>query len=89
MIQTASHPYLGPAAIAAMLQVKPANVLAWIHSGELRASNVAARRGLRPRWRVRQEDLDAFLIGRMKLRQPQSRRRPRQTASAAVTEYFQ
>ena len=89
MIQAASQAaYLGPAAVAAMLQVKPANVLTWIHSGELRASNVAARRGPRPRWRVSQDDLDAFLVSRMKLRPAPSRRHTRRTATATVTEYF-
>jgi Helix-turn-helix domain len=89
MIQTASQAaYLGPAAIAAMLQVKPVNVLTWIHSGELRASNVAARRGPRPRWRVSREDLCAFLAGRTLLRPAPSRRHTRRTDLAAVTKYF-
>ena len=40
-------------------------VLRWIHSGELRAVNVGRKPDARkPRWRVSQESLDAFELGR-------------------------
>jgi hypothetical protein len=39
--------------------VKDDVVLAWIHSGELRALNVSSGKG-RPTWRIAAADLDAF-----------------------------
>lgn len=40
-------------------------VLGWIHSGELVASNVArVRNGKRPRWRIAEADLGRFLLSR-------------------------
>ena len=38
-------------------------VLGWIHSGELKASNIA-KSSLRPRWRIEKVDLKAFLDAR-------------------------
>jgi excisionase family DNA binding protein len=55
---------LTPPEIAQMLRVKPSKVLGWIARGELGACNVADRLGGRPRWRIRQEDLDVFLLRR-------------------------
>ncbi len=51
--------------IAEQAAVSEETVLAWINGGELRASNCSRRRGLKPRWRVRADDLDAFLDARM------------------------
>lgn len=36
-------------------------VLGWIHSGELKARNVATKAGGRPSWRISEADLAEFL----------------------------
>jgi excisionase family DNA binding protein len=49
-----------PPELAALLGVSPDKILGWIRSGELRAVNVAARLGGKPRWTVSTDDLRAF-----------------------------
>ena len=56
--------WLTPPNIAESLGVDPAKVLVWINSGELEASDVATKRGGRPRWRVSPEALERFLENR-------------------------
>lgn len=51
---------LTPPQVAERYGVSADNVLAWIHSGELRAVNVAAKVGGRPRYRIDAADLLAF-----------------------------
>lgn len=52
-------------AVAKALQVSVDTVAAWVRRGELRAVNVSRDRASRkPRWRVRETDLEGFLSGR-------------------------
>lgn len=51
------------AQIAAQMLVKPHRVLGWIHAGALIAVDLNAGTG-KPSWRVRADDLDAFLAAR-------------------------
>jgi excisionase family DNA binding protein len=68
--------YLTPPEIAKRLRVNVDKVLTWIRSGELRAINVATRRGCRPRYRVAVVDLESFLRSRAVVPpQPVTRRR--------------
>jgi excisionase family DNA binding protein len=65
-----------PPEVAARLRCKPDRVRAWILKGELEASNIGD--GSRPRFRVSQSALDAFLKSRSGARpapEPQRRRR--------------
>lgn len=57
---------LTPPQVAEQLGVDPATVICWIRSGQLKASNVG-KGAQRPRYKIRQSDLDQFL----KSRQPQ------------------
>ena len=50
---------LTPSEVAKQLKKSPDAVLAWIKSGELKASNLAT--GRKPRWTVTKSDLAAFL----------------------------
>jgi len=53
---------LTPPQVARRLGVAADKVRAWIRSGELPAMDVSLRHGLgRPRWRVTESDLDAFI----------------------------
>lgn len=52
---------LTTAEVAKRLKINRDKVLGWIAYGRLRATNVS--KGFRPRWRIRQEDLDLFLSG--------------------------
>lgn len=60
--------------IAKRLGVLPRKVQVWIRSGELVASNLAASAGGRSRFKVRPDDLEAFLVARQPKR-PRGRRR--------------
>ncbi len=78
---------IGVSDVATRLAVKPQTVLAWIRGGELAAVNVARANGGRPRWRIRESDLDAFLAAR----QPQpAAGRPRRTrrVTTGVIQFF-
>ena len=55
-------PYMTPPEIAELLRASPEKLLRWIRKAELKAVNV--RDGLRPRYRLRCEDLDEFLRSR-------------------------
>lgn len=56
-------PYTVPE-IAALLRVRHMKVLAWIHSGQLKAFNVAEKQGGRPRYRIHRQDFDDFVTCR-------------------------
>jgi excisionase family DNA binding protein len=81
-----SAAWLSPPAVAARLGVDSGKVLAWIHSGELRAANVALRRNRRPRWRIAEADLLAFLAARSATPLPRVQRRGRKQLT--VTEFY-
>jgi hypothetical protein len=53
-----------PPAIAKALGIKPERVVSMIRSGEIQAVNLASRGSRRPRFRVSEESLQAFLAGR-------------------------
>ena len=55
---------LNPPEVAEMLRVSPETVHGWIRSRQLKAANVAGPGSRRPRWKVKREDLDAFLARR-------------------------
>jgi excisionase family DNA binding protein len=76
---------LTPPQVAKQLGVDPATVIGWIRSKQLRASNVG-KGEQRPRYRIQQSDLDAFL----KTRQPEppSPRKQRSQKSGEVIEFF-
>jgi excisionase family DNA binding protein len=69
------------------LGVSVNKILGWIHSRELRALNVAARPGGRPRWRISPEDLAAFEAARSARPAPPPRGR-RRRLDPSVIEYF-
>ena len=75
--------------VAKRLGVNQDKVLNWIRSGELRAMNYATRQSGRPRYRVAESDLAAFLASRATVPTPPATRgRSRRKTDAAVTEYF-
>jgi len=85
----ATDEYLKPPEIAKLLRVGGDSVLAWIHSGELRAVDSTMGRGQRPRWRIHRADLAAFLTRRAASPAPKrSRRAPRRRAAAEVIEFY-
>lgn len=74
-------------AVARRLNVKTAQVCAWIRSGELTAHNLAADSCGRPRWKILPEDLADFLAGRRAQPAPAPRPRRRRT-TAPGREYY-
>ena len=88
----ADRPYLTPPQFARLLAIRVEKVIDWIHSGELRASNVAANpNGLRPRWRIPREEVQRFLLLRSNAPAPPPlpKRKPRRRkAPANSPEWF-
>lgn len=68
-----------PPQVAKQLGVRPASLLSWIRSGQLKAANVGNKS--RPRYRIQRADIDAFLKGR----QPQPR--PPRTRRSKTRRY--
>jgi len=86
----ATETWLTPPQIAEMLGVDPNKVRQWIIAGELAASDVSAKAGGIPRWRVRPADLEAFLSRRAAHAPPppKRRRRRKKTDEADVVERY-
>jgi excisionase family DNA binding protein len=62
--------------ITEKLTVTELTVLGWIHSGQLVAINVGRTPGkLKPRWRIREEDFEAFIHARSTKPKPSQRKR--------------
>ena len=53
--------YMSPAAIAQKFKRRVNKIMEWIHSGELKAYNVASHLGGRPRWAIKATDFEDFL----------------------------
>ena len=71
--------YFTPQQAAEVLGTDDEQVLAWIHTGELVAINVAKSvKQQRPRWRISESDLAKFLMAR---RHPASMQQPIAKAS--------
>lgn len=82
-----SEMFFTPPQAAKLLGVDSDKVLAWIHAGELNASNCATSpTGERPRWRIAEDDLARFLFRRRPAAATAPRKR-RQAASTPTT-YF-
>ena len=74
---------LTPPKVAKLLGVNPDKVLAWIRKGDLHATNVTAKPGGRPRYRIEREDLEAF----KNRRTPRAKVKPQRVISSKKT-YF-
>ena len=68
-----------PPEVARILRCRESKVSTWIRQGILRAVNVSE--GHRPRFRVRREDLDAFLQAKAVVPTPKPERRQRRDSS--------
>jgi len=80
--------WLSPPAIAERLGIDAHKVLGWIGRGELKAVNVADHVGGRPRWRIAERDLEAFIARRSSKTEPTKTRRRKTTKPADFVEYF-
>jgi hypothetical protein len=85
-VQVSTPGYLTPPVIARQLGVKSGKVIGWIKKGELFASNCAADRAGRPRWKVSRSSLNQFLEARGN-RKPIKATRRRKSA-LTVQEFF-
>jgi hypothetical protein len=69
--------FLSPPQVARMLRCGADQVLAFIRSGELKATNLST--GSRPRWKISPVDLQSFLDGRSNQatrQEPSKKKRP-------------
>ncbi len=69
---------LSPPELAKRWGIDPAKIIAWIHSGELRAINASTRRDGRPRYLIDVADIAAFEATRDASPTPRPIRRRRQ-----------
>jgi hypothetical protein len=75
--------WLTPPQVGQRYGISADKVIGWIRAGELRAVNVAARAGRRPRWRIGDADLpceEARQAKQSKKRHPPKRKRPKSGA---------
>ena len=79
--------YLTPPQIAERYGVDPQKIISWIRRGELRALNVAAVTGGRPRYRISPADLAIFEASRSV--QPPAPRVRRRRIDPAIHQFFQ
>ena len=80
--------YLPISAVAEALSVDERRVRQWIKSGELPACNCGSTgSGKKPRWRISQNDLDAFLQRRSATPAVKAVRR-RRRVDASIIEFF-
>jgi len=77
--------YFSPPQLAKRFGVNAGKVLGWIHSGELRAVNVAEKLTGRARWRISPADLAVFEQRRSAVAPPRSRPRRK---TVGVIEFF-
>ncbi len=77
--------WITPPMIAAEVGGHPETVIGWIRSGELPAVDFSRRGSLKPRFRVKREDFDAFLRRRSVV--APSKPAPRRKATEQVTQY--
>ena len=81
--------FFTPPQAAKLIGVGPEKVLAWIHSGELTATNVAVDAdGERPRWRISEDDLAKFLFRRQHPSTHPDATPKRRRRTTGVVEHF-
>jgi excisionase family DNA binding protein len=80
--------YLTTKQVGELLGVTADKVVDWIACGDLAAINVARVRGVRARWRISREALEAFLTSRGNRASTPTPRAARRQTDAAVTKYF-
>ncbi len=73
--------------VAKKLQVADRAVLGWIRRGEISAVDVSRFRGEKPRWRISEEALQAFLRDRQ-IHPAVRRQRKRRNERTNVVEFF-
>jgi excisionase family DNA binding protein len=78
---------LTPPQVARQLGVSPDKIHAWIRKGELHATNVAAARGGRPRYRISENDLANFQKTRQNVK-PTPKPPRRRKKDDGVIEFF-
>jgi excisionase family DNA binding protein len=84
--RTAERTVLTPPQVAKQLGVDPSTVIGWIRTRELKASNVG-KGGQRPRYRIQQADLGAFMRKRQPAEKP-AVRKSRRKHDDDVIEFF-
>jgi len=76
-----------PPALTRRYAISADKVVAWIRTGELRAINIAAKPGGRPRWRIAEADIEIFELRRSATPTTKTTRRKRR-AAPGVIEFF-
>jgi excisionase family DNA binding protein len=80
--------YLTTRQVSEILAVDIGKVTDWIAVGDLHAVNVAKVRGVRARWRIPKESLEAFIASRGNRTTEAPAPRARRQRDEQVTQYF-
>jgi hypothetical protein len=81
--------FLTPADVAAKVNARKVDlVLGWIHSGQLKATNIGSNPTGRPTWRIDPADLEKFLESRRATLAAKVEKRSRRPKRERVTAYF-
>ncbi len=80
--------YLAPNEIATRFGVKPAKVIAWIQSGELKAFDAATKRGGKPRYKISLAALELFEASRSIVPPVATAPRRRHKPVIGMTDHF-
>jgi len=78
--------FMSPPELAERLGVNPEKIIGFIRDGLLVAVNVAANTRGRPRWRISEEAVDAFLLARQS--KPPQKSAPRARRQSNVISYY-
>jgi hypothetical protein len=90
MANVLETPTITPAAFARRYSIGLTKVLYWLASGELGGIDVSLGRLKKPRWRIREIDIERFEARRANTAAaaPQPRRTRKETAPAASVAFF-
>jgi hypothetical protein len=79
---------ISPPVLARRWAVSASKILSWIHSGQLRALNVATSLGGRPRYRISEGDIADFERRRVAVPEGVARRPNRQRRDPDIIRFF-
>ena len=77
-----------PPDIANMFGLSHVKILDFIRTGELKAIDLSSKCGSRPRWYIREEDLESFLQCRTAKAPPAPKRRRRRVSAANTQKFY-
>ena len=79
---------LSPPELGRRYGFAPETIIGWINAKELKAANTTVKPGGRPRWRVKIDDFEQFLLRRSNIATAKPPRTRRKSQPANVIEFY-